>query len=148
MFELIPWKRNRGYLTRPSRDLLSFFFEDSALPGLWTRERQWLPAFDVSETDEEIIVKAELPGMDVKDIDISLTDGLLTVRGERRLEKEDEGESYRRVERQFGSFSRSINLGVDVKADTIDASYKDGLLTVILPKAEETKAKRIEVKTL
>jgi HSP20 family protein len=147
MLELVPWKRNRGLHARPRRDLLSVFFEDSELPGLWTGEREWLPAFDISETEEQIIVKAELPGMDVKDIDITLADGLLTVKGERRMEKEDKGESYRRVERQFGSFSRSINLGVEVKADTIDASYKDGILTVTLPKAEETRPKRIEVKS-
>jgi HSP20 family protein len=105
-----------------------------------------LPAFDVSETDAEIIVKAELPGMDVKDIDITLTDGLLTIKGERKMEKEDKKENYHRIERQFGSFSRSLNLGVTVKGDAIDASYKDGVLTVTLPKAEENKPKRIEVK--
>jgi HSP20 family protein len=147
MFELVPWRKHKTLLARPRRDLFNWVLEDFTLPGVWAGEREWLPAFDVSETEEEIIVRAELPGMDVKDIDITLTDGLLTIKGERRMEKEENGESYHRIERQFGSFSRSLNLGVLVKADTIDASYKDGVLTVTLPKAEETKPKRIEVQS-
>jgi HSP20 family protein len=147
MFELIPWRRNRGALARPRRDLVNWFFEDLALPDFWAAEREWLPAFDVSETENEIMVKAELPGMDVKDIDIALTDGLLTIKGERKLEKEDKMENYHRIERQFGSFSRSLNLGSKVKAEGIEAAYKDGILTITLPKAEESKPKKIEVKS-
>ena len=147
MFELVPWRRNRGALSRPRRDLFNWFFEDLTLPDFWTSEQEWLPPFDVSETENEIIVKAELPGMDVKDIDIALTDGLLTIKGERKLEKEDKKENYHRIERQFGSFSRSLNLGEKVKADGIEAAYKDGILTVTLPKAEESKPKKIEVKS-
>jgi HSP20 family protein len=147
MFELAPWRRNRGTLARPRRDLFDWFFEDLTLPDLWTAEQDWLPPFDVSETENEIIVKAELPGMDVKDIDIALTDGLLTIKGERKLEKEDKKENYHRIERQYGSFSRSLNLGEKVRADGIEAAYKDGILTVTLPKAEESKPKRIEVKS-
>jgi HSP20 family protein len=85
--------------------------------------------------------------MDVKDIDIALTDGLLTIKGERKLEKEDKKENYHRIERQFGSFSRGLNLGSMVKADGIEAAYKDGVLTVTLPKVEESKPKKIEVKS-
>jgi len=147
MFELVPWRRNRGALARPGRDLFNWFFEDFTMPDLWTAEQEWLPPFDVSETENEIIVKAELPGMDVKDIDIALTDGLLTIKGERKLEKEDKKENYHRIERQFGSFSRSLNLGAKVRTDGIEAGYKDGILTVTLPKAEETKPKKIEVKS-
>ena len=106
-----------------------------------------MPAFDVSETDNEIVVKAELPGMNVEDIDIALTDGLLTIKGERKMEKEDKEENYHRIERQFGSFSRSLNLGTKVRADGIEAGYKDGMLTVTLPKVEESKPKKIEVKS-
>ena len=147
MFELVPWRRNRGALARPRRDLFNWFLEDFNLPDFWTEEREWMPAFDVAETANAIVVKAELPGMDVKDIDIALTDGLLTIRGERKLEKEDKKEDYHRIERQFGSFSRSLNLGHRVKADAIEAAYKDGILTVTLPKTEESKPKKIEVKS-
>jgi HSP20 family protein len=147
MFELVPWRRNRGALARPRRDLFNWFFEDLTLPDFWTAEQEWLPAFDVSETENEIVVKAELPGMDVKDIDIALTDGLLTIKGERKLEREDKKDNYHRIERQFGSFSRSLNLREKVKADGIEAAYKDGILTVALPKAEESKPKKIEVKS-
>jgi HSP20 family protein len=147
MFEMIPWRRNRGVLARPRRDLFDLFFEDLTLPDFWTAEKGWMPAFDVSETDKEIVVKAELPGMNVKDIDIALTDGLLTIKGERKMEKEDKEENYHRIERQFGSFCRSLHLGAKVRADGIEAGYKDGILTVTLPKVEESKPKKIEVKS-
>jgi HSP20 family protein len=146
MFEMVPWRRYRTPLTRPRKDLFHWFLEDHDLTGFGTGEREWMPPFDVSETEGEIIVKAELPGMKVEDIDITLTDGLLTIKGERKMEKEDKQENYHRIERQFGSFSRSLNLGVNVKADGIDAGYNDGVLTVTLPKAEEDKPKKIEVK--
>ena len=147
MFELVPWRRNRGALAGPRKDLLDWFFEDLSVPDFWTAEREWVPAFDVSETEKEVIVKAELPGMDVKDIDIALTDGLLTIKGERKLEKEDKKENYHRIERQFGSFSRSLNLGTKVRSDGIEATYKDGILSVNLPKVEASNPKRIEVKS-
>ena len=147
MFELVPWRRNRGALAGPRKDLLDWFFEDLSVPDFWTAEREWVPAFDVSETENEVIVKGELPGMDVKDIDIAITDGLLTIKGERRLEKEDKKENYHRIERQFGSFSRSLNLGTKVRSDGIEATYKDGILSVNLPKVEASNPKRIEVKS-
>ena len=146
MFEMVPWRRYRTPLARPRRDLFHWFLEDHDLTGFGTGEREWMPPFDVSETEGEIIVKAEIPGMKVEDIDITLTDGLLTIKGERKMEKEDKQENYHRVERHFGSFSRSLNLGLKVEAEGIDAGYKDGVLTVTLPKAEEDRPKKIEVK--
>jgi HSP20 family protein len=146
MFEMVPWRRYRTPLARPRRDLFSWFLEDFDLQDFGTGEREWMPPFDVSETEGEIIVKAEIPGMNVEDIDITLTDGLLTIKGERKREKEDKQENYHRIERQFGTFSRSLNLGLKVEAEGIDAGYKDGVLTVTLPKAEEDKPKKIEVK--
>jgi HSP20 family protein len=146
MFELTPWRRYRGAPTRPRQDLFHWFLEDFSSSEYWTGEKEWLPAFDVSETEEDIIVKAEVPGMNVEDIDITLTDGLLTIKGERKMEKEDKKESYHRIERQYGTFSRSLDLKMRVKAEAIDANYKDGVLSVILPKAEENKPKKIEVK--
>ena len=146
MFEMIPWRRYRTPLARPKKDLFHWFLEDFDLSVFGPGEREWVPAFDISETENEIIVKAEIPGMKVEEIDISLTDGLLTIKGERKMEKEDKQENYHRIERQFGTFSRTLNLGLKVKADGIDAGYKDGILTVTLPKAEEDKPKKIEVK--
>lgn len=146
MFEMVPWRRYRAPLARPRKDLFHWFLEDFDLPVFGTGEREWMPPFDVSETEGEIIVKAEIPGMKVEDIDITLTDGLLTIKGERKMEKEDKQENYHRIERQYGSFSRSLNLGLKVEAESIDAAYKDGVLTVTLPKAEEDKPKKIEVK--
>lgn len=146
MFELTPFRRHRTQLARPRKDLFHWFMEDFDLPAFAAGERDWMPAFDVSETENEIIVKAEIPGMKVEDIDVRLTDGLLTIKGERKMEKEDKQENYHRIERRFGTFSRSLNLGLKVKADGIDADYKDGVLTVSLPKAEEDKPKKIEVK--
>jgi HSP20 family protein len=146
MFEMVPWRRYRTPLARQRKDLFHWFLEDFDLPGFGPGEREWVPPFDISETENEIIVKAEIPGMKVEEIDISLTDGLLTIKGERKMEKEDKQENYHRIERQFGTFFRTLNLGLKVKADGIDAGYKDGILTVTLPKAEEEKPKKIEVK--
>ena len=105
----------------------------------------WLPAVDLYEDKDNLIVKAELPGMKKEDIDISLHDGFLTVSGERKEEKKtDSGESYR-SERYLGRFSRSITLPTKVVADKINATYNDGVLTVVLPKSEEAKPKQIPV---
>ena len=107
MFEMVPWRRYRTPLARPRKDLFNWFLEDFDLPSFGTGESEWMPPFDVSETEGEIIVKAEIPGMKVEDIDITLTDGLLTIKGERKMEKEDKQENYHRIERHFGTFSRS-----------------------------------------
>ena len=107
---------------------------------------EWFPALDVSETKNDIVVKTEVPGLDPKDIDISLSEGVLTIKGEKKQEKEEKEENYHLIERSFGSFSRSIRLPRDVQGDKISASYKNGLLKVTLPKSEEAKKKEIKIK--
>ncbi|MDI6765142.1 MAG: Hsp20/alpha crystallin family protein [Thermodesulfobacteriota bacterium] len=107
---------------------------------------EWLPSLDVSETKNDLVVKAELPGMDPKDIDISLNEGILTIKGERKQEKEEKEENYHLIERSYGSFTRSFRLPREVKSEKISASYKDGVLKVTLPKSEEAKKKEIKVK--
>ena len=107
---------------------------------------EWFPSLDVSETKNDFVVKAELPGIDPKDIDISLTDGMLTIRGEKKQEREEKEENYHLIERNYGTFSRSVSLSRDVKPDKINASYKDGVLRVVLPKSEEAKKKEIKIK--
>jgi HSP20 family protein len=106
----------------------------------------WFPSLDVSETKNEIVVKAEVPGMDPKDIDISLSDGMLSIRGERKQEKEEKEENYHLVERSYGSFARSVALPKEVKHDKISASYKDGVLKIVLPKSEEARKKEVKIK--
>lgn len=106
----------------------------------------WFPSLDLSETKSEIVVKAEIPGMDPKDIDISLSDGVLSIRGERKQEKEEKEEDYHLIERSYGSFARSVALPKEIKHDKISASYKDGVLRIVLPKSEEAKKKEVKIK--
>jgi len=109
-------------------------------------EGEWLPSLDVAETKNELVVKAEVPGMDPKDIDISLSDGVLTIKGEKRQEKEEKEADYHVVERSYGSFLRSVQLPKEVQSDKISASYKNGILKITLPKSEEAKKKEIKIK--
>lgn len=148
MFELIPW-RDRGELTSLRREidnLFDRFFEGWPFRSAFSR--QWVPSVDISETSKEVIVRAEIPGVDPKDIDISVRGNLLTLKGERRQEKEEEGENYHRVERSFGAFSRTLQLPADVDLEKADATYKDGILRIVLPKTEAAEVKKIEVKTV
>jgi len=105
----------------------------------------WTPAVDIYETDKEIVLKAELPEMPEKDIEIRVEDNNLIVSGERRKEKEVKEENYHRIERSYGSFYRSFTLPHAVDRENIKASYKDGVLKVILPKKEEAKPKQIKI---
>jgi len=123
----------------------------SQMSRLWdatigSRQESWLPAVDVFDTENAVVLKAELAGMNPDDIEIEVEDNVLTIKGERRFEEEVDEERYYRVERRFGSFQRSLALPQGVKADEITAAYDDGILTVTIPKAEEEEPKRIEVK--
>lgn len=104
----------------------------------------WVPAVDVAETQEKIIVRAEVPGLRQEDISIEFENGLLTLRGERKLEKV-EGVTWHRVERVYGNFSRSFTLPRTVDPERISASYRDGILEVDVPKKEEAKPKHIRI---
>lgn len=106
----------------------------------------WMPAVDIAENDNQYVVKVELPGVDKDDVKVTLESNILTIRGEKKEEKEEKGKSIHRLERCYGSFQRSFALPSTVKSDKIDAAYKDGILMVTLPKTEETKTKQIEVK--
>jgi HSP20 family protein len=105
----------------------------------------WAPAVDIYEQGTDIVLKAELPGVDPKDVDIRLENNVLSLRGQRKLEGEVKRESYHRVERSYGSFSRSFTLPTVVDQAAIKAEFKDGLLQVTLPKREEAKPKQIQV---
>ena len=105
------------------------------------------PRVDMDETDEEIRITAELPGVDKDNIDISMTDDRITIRGEKKEHEEKKGRGYHKLERSYGSFQRSFYLPCEVVSDKVDASFKDGVLTVVLPKAEAAKPKQIAVKS-
>ena len=105
------------------------------------------PSLNISERGDNIYVKAELPGIDPKEIDISATPDSITLRGERKLTPVGKDVNYHQREREFGTFRRVIDLQTKINTDKITASYKNGILTVVLPKAEEAKPKQIEIKT-
>ena len=105
-----------------------------------------MPSIDLAEKDNELVVKCEVPGMDPKDINISLSNGVLTIRGEKKQEREEKEADYHLVERSYGSFSRSIQLPKQVQSEKISASYKNGILKITLPKSEEAKKKEIKIK--
>jgi HSP20 family protein len=126
------------------RDEIDRFFES---PLARTSEfLGWTPAFDVYEEKDNYVVKAELPGMKKEDISVSIEGGDLVISGERKSESKSDGAEIYRAERYFGKFQRSVSLPATVSAKDVRAEYKDGVLTVTLPKSEESKPKQIEVK--
>jgi HSP20 family protein len=139
----------------PFRDLgilqerMNRVFEDAAVRG-WKNEEpsattSWSPAVDIYETDSEIMVQAELPGVDRKDIALQLENNVLTLKGDRRFEKETNQENYHRIERSYGGFSRAFTIPTIVDEDKIRADYRDGILKIALPKKEQVKAKQIKI---
>jgi HSP20 family protein len=132
----------------PFQDLLAIQDEMNQVFG---RARQgqggrvWAPALDISERRDAYVVTVEVPGVKPEDLDITLEDGLLTIQGERQFTSESSEEQYHRVERSSGAFRRSITLPAHVMADAVEASMEDGVLRILVPKAEEAKPKRIQV---
>ncbi|MDR3710644.1 MAG: Hsp20/alpha crystallin family protein [Capsulimonadaceae bacterium] len=112
---------------------------ESAAAGIWA------PAVDVAEDANEIVLKSELPGVKQEDLDIEVSNDTLTIRGEKKFEDEEKKGSYIRIERAYGTFQRSFNLGVPIDQNQITASFKDGVLTVHLPKSEKIKPKKVLV---
>jgi HSP20 family protein len=105
----------------------------------------WMPGVDIYENKDQIVLEAELPGMNREDFEVTVENNVLTLRGERRFEKRDEADNYHRVERAYGTFTRSFTLPQTVSSEGATAEYKDGVLRVVLHKREEVKARRIEV---
>ncbi len=146
---LIRWNSARGTeLWNVQREINRLF--DGFLQG-GTKDEDfglslWTPAVDIAEQDNDYVVKVELPGMSKDDVKITLESNILTIRGEKKQEKDLKEENYHRIERSYGSFQRSFTLPTTVKSDKIDASYRDGILSITLPKMEEAKPKQIEVK--
>ncbi len=105
----------------------------------------WAPRVDIKETNDELVVKAEVPGMNKKDINVSMKDGVLSISGEKKTEERKEGENWHRIERSFGAFQRSFYIPTEVDEGKVKAAYKDGVLTVSMPKREEAKRKEIPI---
>lgn len=120
--------------------------------GAMTSEPGFRPKVDVSETDKDVTIVAELPGIDQKDIDVALVGNQLTIKGEKRTEatekKDEKGRAYHRVERSYGAFQRTMTIPFEIDPSKVDAKFKDGILTVVLPKPPEAQkqSKKIEIK--
>ena len=144
--ELVPW--------RPLGELSSFrkemdrlwdrFFRDKPFGRMFTEE--WLPSVDIAETKDKLLIKVELPGLEAKDVDVSISGDFLTIKGEKQKEEEEKGEHYYCCERYSGSFQRSFRLPVDIQDDKVEATFDKGVLKITLPKSEEAKKKKIEIK--
>ncbi len=119
-------------------------FEES-MRGRELAPAAWTPAVDIYETDDAIILEAELPGMNEKDIEVKIEDNVLTIRGERKFEEERKEENYYRMERFYGTFQRSFTLPPNVDTEKVKAEYKKGILKVTLPKKEQAKPKQIKI---
>jgi HSP20 family protein len=123
--------------------LFDRFFEGRA--GNDGAVRRWIPAMDLVETGDHLVLRADLPGMSEGDVNIEIKDGVLTLSGERKAEHEEKGEGFHRVERSFGSFSRSLSLPDGVDAGKVEANFADGVLEVRVPKPEESKPTRVQI---
>lgn len=113
--------------------------------GTGVEETSWMPTVDISETENGFEIRAELPGVSQDDVNVSVTDNVLAVKGEKRQEAETEGKSYHRVERRYGSFQRSFTLPRHIDTDAIQAEFKDGVLTLGIPKVEAAKSMEVPI---
>ncbi len=143
---LVKWQNPVRNLFNVNNDL-NTFFEDFFDNRLAEREEiQISPRLNVEENENEWIVSAELPGVTKEDVKVNFQDGILSLSGEKKFEKEDKDKNYHRVERSYGKFTRSLRITNSIVVDKIDAQFKDGVLSITLPKAEEAKPKLIDVK--
>jgi HSP20 family protein len=152
MFGILPWKRKKENHTNEFRreidNLYDRFFEPNFLPSSYIfGQGKWDPNLDISEGRKDITVKAEIPGIEAKDFDISIDGRLLTIKGEKKQEQRKEEETYYRVERSYGYFNRTIQLPAEVITDKVDATYKRGILKIKLRKSKENESKRIKITT-
>ena len=134
-------------LQREVEDVFDNFTREWATFGSTGLATDLIPSTDVVENDKEIQITAELPGLEEKDVQINLADSVLTIKGEKKAEKEEKDKNYRLVERSYGSFSRSIEMPAGIDASAIKASISKGVLTVVIPKPAPAQTKKIEVKS-
>ncbi len=128
------------------QDEINRMFEGmTGVPDSENRLSRTYPSVDLSENKDSFVLKAELPGMKKEDVKVTLQNNILTISGEKKQEQEEKGKTFHRIERSYGSFNRTVELPVAVKTDAIKADFKDGILTVELPKVEEAKPKEIAI---
>ena len=144
MTEILDLMPRFGVTYRPMRNLFDRFFEGWRYPYYYEECMDWMPDSDIAETEKEFVVTAELPGIDMKGVDISYADGLLTIKGE-KMKDSNESESCHCAERYSGAFERSYRIPGKVDSDKINATYKDGILKLVLPKSKESVPKKIEI---
>ncbi len=134
---------------REMEDLFDRYSRASGLPRAGSQEplatQDWSPRVDIAETDDAFVIKAEIPEVKKEDVHVTVENGVMTLRGERRQEKEEKGKKFHRIERMYGSFSRSFTLPENVDSARIKASFKDGVLNLQLPKTTKSKPKSISV---
>src|SRR5215475_12692861 len=143
MATLDRWEPFRG--TSPDSQLNRLFNDFFGRASQEQNLTTWAPAVDIYEGEHELVVKADLPDIKPEELDIRVENNILTIRGERKFEKKVDEKNYLRVERSYGSFSRSFSLANTVNSEAIKADYKDGVLTLTIPKREEAKPKQIKV---
>lgn len=146
MTALVRWEPFRDIISL--RNAMDRLFEDSfvRLSRFWPALGEWQVPIDMYQTDNEIVVKAAIPGLKPEEVDISITGDTLTIKGEHKEDKEVKDEDYFYKECRFGAFSRTLTIPVKVKSDKAEAVFENGILTLTLPKAEEVKPKQIKVK--
>ena len=140
---LVKWNPTRSLMTDFDRIFDSMFTHD--LPRFYS-VKSWIPAVDVNETETEFLLSADMPGLDKKDVSIDIHDGVITIKGERAIDNEKSTDDYRIRERQLGSFNRSFRLPDNVKEDKVAAKFKNGVLTVTLPKTKEVLPEGRQIK--
>jgi len=143
---IVRWEPFRDMVSA-QRDFDRLFREafSSHLGNTELSTRSWAPPVDIYETEDAIVLKAELPGVDPKDVEVRVEDNTLYLKGERKFQKEVKEQNYHRVERSYGSFARSFSLPNSISSDRVKAEFKDGLLTLTMPKREEAKPKTIKI---
>jgi len=142
---LVRWEpvRELDSLQTDMNRLFDRFFGSPA--GNGPGERRWIPAMDIAESDDSLVLRTDLPGVKEDDVQIEVKDGVLTISGERKDEHEEKGEDFHRVERSFGRFSRALSLPDRVDPDKVDAKFDNGVLEVRIPKPEETQPTRVQI---
>jgi HSP20 family protein len=133
---------NRDIFGKRFSDIMDEFFNDAVA----TRQHSFAPSIDISETEKQYLIDVEVPGVEKKDIELNIENNTLTISGERKFEKKEDGKHYHRVESSYGSFSRSFTLPDNVKDDSIQATYNNGILNITIDKSEQKMKKQIKIK--